>query len=282
MHSGSNIRDVHSRIIRTIRDFFAQAGMSRAVLGLSGGLDSAVVAALATEALGKDNVTGILMPSSWSTVHSVNDAVTLADNLGIKYHIVPISAVYDRFMKEAEPLFEGDFHWDTTQENLQARIRGTILMLYSNRHRALLLNTTNKSELSMGYGTLYGDLCGALMVIADLYKTEVYEMAAWINRDGEVIPSSTITKAPSAELKEGQKDTDSLPPYDVLDPILYRLNEGGCSAEQILQEGVDKGLVDRILRLRKAAAFKVHQLAPMIRLSTAPLLDRSKWVEPAE
>ena len=133
MHSGSDIRDVHSRIIRTIRDFFAQAGMSRAVLGLSGGLDSAVVAALATEALGKDNVTGILMPSSWSTVHSVNDAVTLADNLGIKYHIVPISAVYDRFMKETEPLFEGDFHWDTTQENLQARIRGTILMLYSNR-----------------------------------------------------------------------------------------------------------------------------------------------------
>ena len=272
MHSGSNIGDVHSRIIRTIRDFFAQAGMSRAVLGLSGGLDSAVVAALAVEALGKDNVTGILMPSSWSTVHSVNDAVTLADNLGIKYHIVPISAVYDRFMKETEPLFEGDFHWDITQENLQ----------YSNRHRALLLNTTNKSELSMGYGTLYGDLCGALMVIADLYKTEVYEMAAWINRNGEVIPSSTIAKAPSAELKEGQKDTDSLPPYDILDPILYRLNEGGMSAEQILQEGVDKELVEKIIRLRKAAAFKVHQLAPMIKVSTAPLLDRSKWVEPAE
>ena len=207
MHSGSNIGDVHSRIIRTIRDFFAQAGMSRAVLGLSGGLDSAVVAALAAEALGKDNVTGILMPSSWSTVHSVNDAVTLADNLGIKYHIVPISAIYDRFMKETEPLFEGDFHWDITQENLQARIRSTILMIYSNRHRALLLNTTNKSELSMGYGTLYGDLCGALMVIADLYKTEVYEMAAWINRNGEVIPSSTIAKAPSAELKEGQNST---------------------------------------------------------------------------
>ena len=270
MHSGSNIGDVHSRIIRTIRDFFAQAGMSRAVLGLSGGLDSAVVAALAAEALGKDNVTGILMPSSWSTVHSVNDAVTLADNLGIKYHIVPISAVYDRFMKETEPLFEGDFHWDTTQENLQARIRSTILMIYSNRHRALLLNTTNKSELSMGYGTLYGDLCG------------VYEMAAWINRNGEVIPSSTIAKAPSAELKEGQKDTDSLPPYDILDPILYRLNEEGMSAEQILQEGVDKELVEKIIRLRKAAAFKVHQLAPMIKVSTAPLLDRSKWVEPTE
>ena len=201
MLSGSNIEDIHSRIIRTIRDFFAQAGMSRAVLGLSGGLDSAVVAALATEALGKDNVTGILMPSSWSTVHSVNDAVTLADNLGIRYHIVPISTVYDRFMKETEPLFEGDFHWDTTQENLQARIRGTILMLYSNRHGALLLNTTNKSELSMGYGTLYGDLCGALMVIADLYKTEVYELAAYINRERELCwtrCSTASTKAAGA------------------------------------------------------------------------------------
>ena len=177
-------------------------------------------------------------------------------------------------------LFEGDFHWDTTQENLQARIRGTILMLYSNRHGALLLNTTNKSELSMGYGTLYGDLCGALMVIADLYKTEVYELAAYINRERELIPLSTITKAPSAELRDGQKDTDSLPPYDVLDPVLYSLNEGGRSAEQILQEGVDKALVERILRLRRAAAFKVHQLAPEIKISSCPLLDRSKWVEP--
>lgn len=282
MLSGSDISGIHSRIIRTVRDFFAKAGASRAVIGLSGGIDSAVVAALAVEALGKDNVTGILMPSSYSTIHSVGDAVTLAENLGIKYHIVPISTIYDRFMKEAEPLFEGDFHWDTTQENLQARIRGTILMLYSNRHRALLLNTTNKSELSMGYGTLYGDLCGALMVIADLYKTEVYEMAAHINREQEIIPASTITKAPSAELKEGQKDTDSLPPYDILDPVLYSLNERGKSAEQILQEGADKELVEKIIRLRKAAAFKGHQLAPMIKVSTAPLLDRSKWVEPAE
>ena len=266
MLSGSRVEDIHDRIVRAVRDFFAQAGMSRAVLGLSGGIDSAVVASIAAEALGKDHVTGILMPSSWSTVHSVNDAVELADNLGIKYHIIPIGAVYDRFIKETEPLFEGDFHWDTTQENLQARIRGTILMLYSNRHGALLLNTTNKSELSMGYGTLYGDLCGSLMVIADLYKTEVYELAAYINREKELIPLSTITKAPSAELRDGQKDTDSLPPYDVLDPVLYSLNEGGRSAE--------------ILRLRKAAAFKVHQLAPEITVSSCPLLDRSKWVEP--
>lgn len=277
MYSGFSIEQVHDCIICTVRDFFAKAGMSRAVLGLSGGLDSAVVAALAAEALGKDNVTGILMPSSYSTVHSVNDAVTLAENLGIKYHIVPIGTIYDRFLKETEVLFEGDFHWDTTQENLQARIRGTILMIYSNRHSALLLNTTNKSELSMGYGTLYGDLCGALMVIADLYKTEVYELAAYINRNGETIPASTIIKAPSAELRDGQKDTDSLPPYDILDPILYSLNEEGKSAEQILQEGTDSHLVERIMQLRKAAAFKIHQLAPMIKVSTAPLLDSSKW-----
>lgn len=279
MYSASSIGDVHSHIIGTVRDFFAKAGMSRAVIGLSGGIDSAVVSALAAEALGKENVTGILMPSSWSTVHSVNDAVTLAENLGIKYYIIPIGAIYDRFIKDTEALFEGDHHWDTTQENLQARIRGTILMIYANRHKALLLNTTNKSELSMGYGTIYGDLCGALMVIADLYKTEVYEMAAWINRNSEIIPSSTITKAPSAELKEGQKDTDSLPPYDILDPILYSLNEGGKSKEQILQEGVDSSLLEKIIRLRTTAAFKGHQLAPMIQTSTAPLLDRSKCIK---
>lgn len=278
MLSGSNIADIHERLIKAIRSFFRQAGMDKAVLGLSGGIDSAVVASLATEALGQDNVTGILMPSSYSTVHSVNDAVQLADNLGIKYYVVPIGAIYDRFMKEAEPLFEGDFHWDTTQENLQARIRGTVLMLYSNRHRALLLNTTNKSELSMGYGTLYGDLCGSLMVIADLYKTEVYELASYINREKELIPLSTMTKAPSAELKDGQKDTDSLPPYDILDPILYSLNEKGLSGEQILQEGTDKALLERILRLRKAAGFKVHQLPQIITVSTMPLLHSSKWV----
>ncbi|HIZ86942.1 MAG TPA: NAD(+) synthase [Candidatus Coprenecus pullistercoris] len=280
MLSGSDIETVHDSIIRSVRDFFASAGKSRAVLGLSGGIDSAVVAAIAAEALGKDNVTGILMPSSYSTVHSVNDAVLLADNLGIKYSIVPIEKIYDRFLKETEPLFEGDFHWDTTQENLQARIRGTILMLYSNRHGALLLNTTNKSELSMGYGTLYGDLCGALMVIADLYKTEVYELAAYINRETELIPTSTMTKAPSAELRDGQKDTDSLPPYEILDPVLYKLNEGGLSKEQILQEGTDKALVERIMRLRGAASFKAHQLAPEVKISSRPLLDRSKWVEP--
>ncbi|HIZ86106.1 MAG TPA: NAD(+) synthase [Candidatus Coprenecus stercoravium] len=279
MLSGSSIDTVHESLIRSIRMFFGQTGMTKAVLGLSGGIDSAVVAALAAQALGKDNVTGILMPSSYSTVHSVNDAVELADNLGIRYHIIPIGSIYDKFMKETEPLFEGDFHWDTTQENLQARIRGTILMVYSNRHGALLLNTTNKSELSMGYGTLYGDLCGSLMVIADLYKTEVYELAAHINMTREIIPASTITKAPSAELRDGQKDTDSLPPYDVLDPVLYSLNEKGMTEEQILQEGTDRELVERVLRLRRASAFKAHQLPPEIKISSKPLLDAGKWVE---
>lgn len=278
MFSGSDISEIHDRIIYAVRDFFSKAGKFRAVIGLSGGIDSAVVAALAAEALGNENVTGILMPSSYSTVHSVNDAVELAENLKIKYYIVPIGKIYDKFMKETEVLFEGDFHWDNTQENLQARIRGTVLMIYSNRHDALLLNTTNKSELSMGYGTLYGDLCGSLMVIADLYKVEVYELAAYINRDKEIIPFSTMTKAPSAELREGQKDTDSLPDYPVLDPILYSLNERGLSKEQILQDGTERTLVERIVRQKNAVSFKAHQLPQIIKISELPLLPESKWV----
>lgn len=278
MFSGSDIAGIHDSIIRTIRDFFGRAGKSRAVIGLSGGIDSAVVAALAAEALGSGNVTGILMPSSYSTVHSVNDAVELAENLGIKYCIVPIGRIYDKFIKETEPIFEGDHHWDNTQENLQARIRGTVLMMYSNRHGALLLNTTNKSELSMGYGTLYGDLCGALMVIADLYKVEVYELAEYINSKSGAIPFSTMTKAPSAELREGQKDTDSLPDYPVLDPVLYSLNEKGMTGEQILHEGIDSALVERIVRQKNNVSFKVHQLPQIIKLSSRPLLPESKWV----
>lgn len=278
MLSGSEISEIHDRIIRTVRGFFRQAGKSRAVIGLSGGIDSAVVAALAAEALGSENITGILMPSSYSTVHSVNDAVELADNLKIKYYIVPISKIYDKFLKETEALFEGDYHWDNTQENLQARIRGTILMIYSNRHDALLLNTTNKSELSMGYGTLYGDLCGSLMVIADLYKVEVYELAAYINREKEIIPFSTMTKAPSAELREGQKDTDSLPDYPVLDPILYSLNEKGLPEEQILQGGTERALVERIVRQKNSVSFKAHQLPQIVKISVQPLLPESKWV----
>ena len=219
------------------------------------------------------------MPSQFSTLHSINDSVNLANNLGMSYNIIPIEKIYNRFLKEITPLFNGDNHWDNTQENLQARIRGTILMSYSNRHKALLMNTSNKSELSMGYGTLYGDLAGAIMVIADIYKLQVYELANYYNRDEEIIPISTITKAPSAELREDQKDSDSLPAYEVLDPILYKLNEGGLSSEQLLNEDIDKDVLNKILRLCSAATFKRGQMAPVIKVSSKPLLEKSKWIE---
>lgn len=273
-----NIASIHQRLVASLRSFFKNAGMQKAVLGLSGGIDSAVVAALAVEALGSENVTGIIMPSAFSTLHSVTDAVDLADNLNIKYYIIPIEKIYDKVIKEIDPIFEGEHHWDNTQENLQARIRGMILMAFSNRRGALLLNTSNKSELAVGYGTLYGDLAGALMVIADIYKLQVYALADYINTEKEIIPFSTITKAPSAELREDQKDTDSLPDYSILDPVLYRMVELGETPEQIIESGVARELVERITKLKKGAAFKGAQMAPVIKITDRPLLDKSKWI----
>lgn len=273
-----NIASIHQRLVASLRSFFKNAGMQKAVLGLSGGIDSAVVAALAAEALGSENVTGIIMPSAFSTLHSVTDAVDLADNLNIKYYIIPIEKIYDKVLKEIDPIFEGEHHWDNTQENLQARIRGMILMAFSNRRGALLLNTSNKSELAVGYGTLYGDLAGALMVIADIYKLQVYALADYINTEKEIIPFSTITKAPSAELREDQKDTDSLPDYSILDPVLYRMVELGETPEQIIESGVARELVERITKLKKGAAFKGAQMAPVIKITDRPLLDKSKWI----
>lgn len=273
-----NIASIHQRLVASLRSFFKNAGMQKAVLGLSGGIDSAVVAALAAEALGSENVTGIIMPSAFSTLHSVTDAVDLADNLNIKYYIIPIEKIYDKVIKEIDPIFEGEHHWDNTQENLQARIRGMILMAFSNRRGALLLNTSNKSELAVGYGTLYGDLAGALMVIADIYKLQVYALADYINTEKEIIPFSTITKAPSAELREDQKDTDSLPDYSILDPVLYRMVELGETPEQIIESGVARELVERITKLKKGAAFKGAQMAPVIKITEIPLLDKSKWI----
>ena len=273
-----NIASIHQRLVASLRSFFKNAGMQKAVLGLSGGIDSAVVAALAAEVLGSENVTGIIMPSAFSTLHSVTDAVDLADNLNIKYYIIPIEKIYDKVLKEIDPIFEGEHHWDNTQENLQARIRGMILMAFSNRRGALLLNTSNKSELAVGYGTLYGDLAGALMVIADIYKLQVYALADYINTEKEIIPFSTITKAPSAELREDQKDTDSLPDYSILDPVLYRMVELGETPEQIIESGVARELVERITKLKKGAAFKGAQMAPVIKITDRPLLDKSKWI----
>ncbi|MEG0890704.1 MAG: NAD(+) synthase [Bacteroidales bacterium] len=272
------IENVYIAIVNGLRNFFAKANMKKAVIGLSGGIDSAVVAAITVDALGKENVHGFMMPSEFSTLHSIQDAVDLAENLGIQYNVVPISAIYNKFIRELAPVFGPENKWNVAEENLQARIRGTLLMAYSNKFNALLLNTSNKSELSTGYGTLYGDLAGAAMVIADLYKCEVYELADYINRDNIIIPISTITKAPSAELREGQKDSDSLPDYSVLDPLLYALNEEGKSYDKLLLEGFDNDTLNKIIKLRRGAAFKVSQIPPIFNISSKPIGYKEKWL----
>lgn len=265
---------VYKALTTGIRDYFAKNRLQKAVLGLSGGIDSALVCALAVAALGPDNVHGILMPSQYSTDHSVKDAEDLAMNLGIKYDIVPIKDTFDVLRATMKPVF-GDRAEDVTEENMQARIRGTILMSYANKFGALVLNTTNKSEAAMGYGTLYGDSCGAMSVIGDLYKTEVYELSEWINRDGEVIPWNSIRKAPSAELRPGQKDSDSLPDYAVLDAILNLHIEEQLSAEEIVEEGYDSELVATVLRKVKINEWKRLQFAPQLKVSPMTFgLDR--------
>lgn len=278
LSSHLQIEHVHTTLVAGLRTFFQKVGLGKAVLGLSGGIDSAVVAALTVEALGKENVHGFMMPSEFSTLHSIQDAVDLAENLGMQYHVIPISSIYHKFMRELAPVFGPDNKWNVAEENLQARIRGTLLMAYSNKFNALLLNTSNKSELSTGYGTLYGDLAGAAMVIADLYKCEVYELADYINREHTVIPQSTLTKAPSAELREGQKDSDSLPDYAVLDPILYALHEGGKSYRELLDQGYNKDALDKVMKLRGGATFKIAQIPPIFNISTKPLGYKEKWL----
>ncbi|MCR5709326.1 MAG: NAD(+) synthase [Bacteroidales bacterium] len=273
------ISAVHDKIVGKIRGYFQSARMKKAVLGLSGGIDSALVAVLAVDALGAENVHGILMPSEFSSLSSVTDSVELANNLGIAYDIVPIEKIYKRAMIEMFRFFELG-KWSVAQENLQARIRGTILMTWSNRFNALLLNTSNKSELFTGYGTLYGDLCGAMMVIADLYKVQVYELSHYENKlhGKEVIPESILTKAPSAELRPGQKDSDSLPEYEDLDPVLHALCEEGLSPEEVIARGTDAELVQRIVKLKKGAAFKVMQIPPVITVGDHPIVPEFKRI----
>jgi NAD+ synthase (glutamine-hydrolysing) len=258
---------IHDALIVGIQDYFRKMGLKKAILGLSGGIDSAVVACLAARALGADNVRCILMPSQFSSNHSVNDARVLAEKLGIQYDVIGISPVYDAFMEQLKGHFFG-MPFNVTEENLQARVRGMLVMAFSNKFGNILLNTSNKSEMAVGYGTLYGDMCGGLSVIGDLYKMEVYALARYINKDKEIIPESTLTKPPSAELRPGQKDSDSLPDYEILDKILYQYVEMRQGPKEIIAQGFDEALVARILRLVNINEFKREQTAPVLRVST--------------
>ncbi len=276
IHKEFSIEEIHTKLVEGIRNYFKGCNINKAVLGLSGGIDSAVVAALAVEALGKENVHGIMLPSEFSTMHSIQDAVDLAENLGISYNVISISEIYHKFMRSLDEVFKDKREWSVAEENLQARIRGTILMAYSNKFNALLLNTSNKSELCTGYGTLYGDLAGAIMVLADLYKGDVYELAYDINKDSEIIPVSTITKAPSAELRPNQKDSDSLPDYDILDAILYAVNEQGKTFKQLEEEGFSIQIINKVKSLVGKSSFKIHQIPPILNISSAPVVYKEK------
>lgn len=261
-----NIAGIHKALILGIRDYFGKMGFQKAIVASSGGIDSALVLALACEALGPENVRALLMPSQFSTGHSVDDAVQLSRNLNNHYDILPIKDIFESFSHTLEPVFQ-DLPFSVAEENLQSRIRGTLVMALSNKFGSILLNTSNKSELATGYGTLYGDMAGGLGVIGDLYKTQVYALARYINRNGTIIPENILQKAPSAELRPGQKDSDSLPEYDVLDPILYQYIERRQGPKEIIALGNDGALVARILKLVNTNEYKRNQFCPIIRVS---------------
>ncbi len=261
------IRLIHDALVVGIRDYFQKLNFKKAILGLSGGIDSAVTAVLAGRALGPENVRVLLLPSQFSTGHSVEDARLLAENMGIQYDIIAIKPMFDAFETVLQPHF-ADLPFNVTEENIQARIRGTLLMAMSNKFGNILLNTTNKSEMAVGYGTLYGDMCGGLSVLGDVYKTEIYELVKYINKDGEIVPKNTITKPPSAELRPGQKDTDSLPPYEALDPLLYQYIECRQGPRELIEKGFDESLVKRVLKMVNINEFKREQAAPVLRVSS--------------
>ena len=261
------IKLIHDALVVGIRDYFQKLGFKQAILGLSGGIDSAVTAVLAARALGPENVRVLLMPSQFSSGHSVDDARRLAENLGIRYDIVAIKPMYEAYEAALQSYFEG-LPFNVTEENIQARVRGTLLMAMSNKFGNILLNTTNKSEMAVGYGTLYGDMCGGISVLGDVYKTEVYELARYLNKDGEVIPENSIVKPPSAELRPGQKDSDSLPPYDILDQVLFQYIECRQGPRELIEMGFDEALVKRVLRMVNMNEFKREQAAPVLRVSS--------------
>ncbi len=261
------IERIYQGLVMGIRDYFEKMGFAKAILGLSGGIDSALVLALACQALGAKNVHAVLMPSEFSSDHSVNDSVKMVERIGCTHEIMPIAPMYDSFLNALKSDFAGTT-FNVAEENIQARIRGLILMALSNKFGYILLNTSNKSELAVGYGTLYGDMCGGLSVIGDLYKMDVYALSKFVNRDHEIIPDSIITKAPSAELRPDQFDSDSLPPYEVLDAILHRYIEQQKGPDKIISDGFDEALVCRILKMVNNNEWKRFQFAPVLRITS--------------
>jgi NAD+ synthetase len=259
--------EVYEALILGVRDYFSKCGFKSAVLGLSGGIDSAVTAAIAVTALGKENVVGVSMPSQYSSQGSLEDAAILAENLGIARHVIPIKDPFEVLKNQFKEIFAGRSE-DTTEENMQSRLRGLILMSMSNKFGHLLLTTGNKSELAVGYCTIYGDMCGGLAVISDVPKTMIYRLANWINRKAEVIPRNSITKPPSAELKPDQRDQDTLPPYEVLDEILKMYVEEQLSPEDIAGRGFDLETVRWIQRKVDMNEYKRRQAAPGLRVTS--------------
>ena len=267
----SEDEEIWKALVLGVRDYTRKCGFSKVAIGLSGGIDSALVAAIASVALGKENVLGVLMPSPYSSDHSVNDALELAENLGIQTHTLPIGQVMQAYDQTLEPLFAGT-NFGLAEENIQARIRGNLLMAIANKFGYLLLSTGNKSEMAVGYCTLYGDMSGGLAAIADVPKTRVYSLCNWLNEGNnnlksDIIPKHILTKPPSAELKPGQVDQDSLPPYDILDDILQRLIHDHQSPAEIVAAGYDAGVINKVVRMVARAEFKRRQAPPGLKIT---------------
>ncbi len=267
--SDTKISGIYDALIMGIKDYFEKSGFKKTILGLSGGIDSAVTLVLAVKALGKENVKAVLLPSALSSEHSVKDAKKIAENLNVSYDIINIAKIYDSFEDNLRPYFK-NLSFDTTEENIQARIRCVILMALANKFSYILLNTSNKSEAAVGYGTLYGDVTGGLSVLGDVYKMQVYQLAKYINKNKEIIPVHTITKSASAELRPNQKDSDSLPDYEILDKILLQYIEQNKNLKQIIEFGFDKKTVERVIKLVNANEYKRHQAPPALIISPKP------------
>ena len=262
----SVIADMHDALVMGIRDFFKKMGFQKAILGLSGGIDSAVTLVLAVEALGPGNVLPVLLPSRYSSDHSIADAKQLAVTLGTSYEIIPIEEAHQALGSMLDPQLHG-LDSTLTDENMQARIRAVILMALANQFGYILLNTSNKSEAAVGYGTIYGDMCGGISVLGDVYKIQVYELARYINRNREIIPENSITKPPSAELRPDQKDSDSLPPYEILDKVLHAYIEERKGPDELIASGFEPDMISRILKLVNTNEWKRHQTPPILRVS---------------